>query len=121
AENVVNKSLHFDRPIVPEYLHPTEGYASTSPTIMGAARLAEGAGLEAIPGAAQLAHPLQLQNMAQGYTGGLGREARRAADAVLEGTGIAPDRPDMPKRITEMPIVGSFLRGVVSPEARGSR
>lgn len=121
AENVINKSLHFDRPIVPEYMDPTEGYASTSPTVMAAARLAGAAGAESVPGVEQLAHPLQLQNIVQGYTGGLGHETTRLADIVLGAAGVVGDRPGMPPRPTEVPVVGGFARGVLAQESRGSR
>ncbi len=121
AENAINKSLHFDRPVVPDYMHPSEGYPNTSPTIMAAARGADAIGLDEVPLARQLASPLQLQNLARGYTGGLGGEAVRLADTVGEATGLFPDRPDMPATITETPLVGGFARGVLSPESRGSR
>jgi len=53
--------------------------------------------------------PSKIDNLIQGYSGGLGRYATSAMDKVLEGTGIVQESVDPSLMLEEFPVLKSFM------------
>jgi hypothetical protein len=104
-----NKSLFFNKPIVPrdkEDLEPVMQYGPrTSETIK---LLAEG--MDKIPGLRELASPAKIENLIQGYTASAGRSALQGTDWLLEKVGFIDPKPEPPMELSDMP----GIRAVVS-------
>jgi len=53
--------------------------------------------------------PAKIDNLFQGYFGGLGKYATQAVDKVLTGTGISPNIPQPSPTLADIPIAKSFI------------
>lgn len=99
-ENITNYSFFLDRPIVsegkqglpPEYQSNT--YTSETAKIIG-----ETLGYS----------PAKIDNLIQGYSGGLGRYATQSIDAVLKGTGLRSVPTAPAKDLADYPVIKAFV------------
>ena len=99
-ENITNYSFFLDRPIVsegkqglpPEYQANT--YTSETAKVIG-----ETLGYS----------PAKLDNLIQGYTGGLGRYAINGLDNILKGTGLRKVPTEPAKTLEDWPVLKAFL------------
>ena len=106
-ENISNYSLFRQRPIVSQSVQglPKELQASryTSETAKEIGKIIKQS-------------PAKLENFVNGYTGGLGRYALQASDALLESLGVVSPPPEPAKVAADRP----FLRAFVAREPIGS-
>lgn len=118
-ENWANKSLFFDRPIVPrsrEELLPEYQYSEY--TTETAKRLGQLVGK--FPGLdrTKAASPAHIENLIQGWSGGLGRYALQIADAGLKASGVVDEKYEKPsKTLADIPFVKAFVVRYPSSQA----
>jgi hypothetical protein len=112
-----NKSLFFDRPIVPrgkEELQPVLQYKGyTSETVKLAARI-----MDKVPGLKDVASPAKIENLIKGYTAGVGRLALEEADWLLETFGVVDTPPDPSMSIADIPGIRAFFSHFPSANTR---
>ncbi|KKK97239.1 hypothetical protein LCGC14_2654740, partial [marine sediment metagenome] len=53
--------------------------------------------------------PSKIDNLINGWTGGLGRYALDILGAILKGTGISPDIPEPSPTLADLPVIKSFV------------
>jgi hypothetical protein len=98
-ENLTNYSFFTATPIVPsskESMPPALQYTgSTSETAKKLGELAN------YP-------PAKIDNIIQGWTGGLGRYATSILDGILKGTGISPRTIDPTPQMADIPVLKAF-------------
>lgn len=99
-ENITNYSFFRERPIVPESRKamPPElqygGYTSETAKLIG-----DWVNYS----------PAKIDNLMNGYTGGLGRYATNVLDAILKGTGVSSDIPEPSPTLAEAPVIKAFV------------
>jgi hypothetical protein len=99
-EDITNYSFFLDRPIVPSGKESLPAEAQYGDYTSEVAKMA---------GKALGYSPAKIDNLIQGYTGGLGKYVISALDSILKGTGIVR-RPVSPEQsIENMPVVKSFM------------
>lgn len=98
-ENITNYSFFLDRPIV------GQGKSSLPPAQQAGNYTSETAKLI---GETLNYSPAKIDNLIQGYTGGLGRYGISAMDKILTGTGIATPPPAPASTIEDTPIIKAF-------------
>jgi hypothetical protein len=110
TENWANKSMFFDRSIVPrsrEDLLPEYQYSEfTTETAKGLGRL-----IGKFPGMDRTgaASPAYIENLIRGWTGGLGKYALDIADLGLRATGITKKEYEAPtKTLADIPLIKAF-------------
>lgn len=99
-ENLSNYSFFLDRPIVSagkESYPPALQYTGTSSEV--SKKLGEMVNYS----------PAKIDNVINGYTGGLGRYATDILDVILKGTGIASDIPEPSPTMADMPVLKAFV------------
>jgi len=99
-ENMTNHSFFRDRPIVSrsrEGMPPELQYGGN--TSEAAKKLGEWVNYS----------PAKIDNIIQGWTGGLGRYVTQAIDVALKGTGIANPPPDPSPRAADRPVIKAFI------------
>ena len=108
-ENWANKSFFTDRPIVPkgkEGLLPQYQY---QPYTTEAGK-AIGKALSHTPllGDTWAASPAKIENLVQGWSGGLGKLVLQGVDLVLKKSGIVPDEVKPSKDLSDIPMLRAF-------------
>ena len=53
--------------------------------------------------------PAKIDNLINGWTGGLGRYATGILDGILKGTGISPDIPEPSPTLADRPVLKAFV------------
>jgi len=53
--------------------------------------------------------PAKIDNLINGWTGGLGRYAVSGLDEILKGTGISPDIPEPTPELADRPVIKAFV------------
>lgn len=99
-ENMANYSFFYDRPIVSrgkENLPPAQQYGPYTTEF------------SKILGEALNTSPAKLDNLINGYTGGLGKYAVQGIDAILKGTGTVNPPVAPAKTLEEMPVIKAFM------------
>jgi hypothetical protein len=99
VENMTNYSFFLKRPIV------SQGQENLPPEAQFGAYTSETAKLI---GKALGYSPAKVDNLIQGYTGGLGNYTTQAVDVILKGTGIATPVPAPAKGFEDMPVIRAF-------------
>ena len=118
-ENWANRSLFFDRPIVPRGLEgvlPVEqATMNTSETARQAAKLF--GPVQDVPMVGQLSAPAKLENLVHGYAGGVGRIGLQVGDAMLQQLGLSQVkvRPTPTVPLGDVPVLSSITRTVMVP------
>ena len=109
-ENWANKSYFLDRPIVPrnrEKVLPEYQYQPYT------TELAKQLGkiLSKIPyaGETSIASPAKIENLIQGWTGGLGKHALNIADYALRKAGALENKIKPTKTLADMPLIKGFV------------
>ena len=99
-ENQANYSFFRDRPIVSESISglPPELQANTytSETAKEVGKLIKKS-------------PAKLENMVNGYFGGMGRYALEASDFLLEKAGVVSPPPEPEKELADFPVIKAFI------------
>ncbi len=112
-----NRSLFFDRPIVPrgkEDLDPVLQYKGyTAETTKLVARI-----MDKVPGLREVANPAKIENLIRGYTGGLGRIGLESGDFLIEGLGIVDTPPEPKMKIGDLPMFRAFISRFPSSSSR---
>lgn len=110
TENWANKSMFFDRSIVPrsrEDLLPEYQYSEfTTETAKGLGRL-----IGKFPGMDRTgaASPAYIENLIRGWTGGLGKYALDIADMGLRAAGVTKKEYEPPtKTLADIPLIKAF-------------
>jgi len=118
-ENWANKSFFFDRPIVPrsrEDLLPEYQYSDY--TTETAKKIGQIIGKFPGIGTTGAASPAYIENLVQGWTGGLGRYALQIAEAGLKASGAVEAGPEKPsKTLADIPFVKAFVVRFPSAQA----
>ncbi|MEM5786590.1 MAG: LPD38 domain-containing protein [Syntrophobacteraceae bacterium] len=103
-----NKSMFFDRPIVPR------GRQDLKPSLQYGPRTAEtwklvAKGFEKVPGLEAVGNPAKLENLFRGYTGGLGAYGTQSVDKIIEALGQSklPTKPA--KGLEDYPGIRGFM------------
>lgn len=99
-ENITNYSFFLDRKIVPsgkETLPPEAQYGTYTSEIAK------------IIGKALNYSPSKIDNLIQGYSGGLGKYATAGIDKALEGTGIVQSPPPPAGSLEDTPVLKAFM------------
>ena len=106
-ENYANKSIFFDRPIVPR------GKEDLLPEFQFGPRTTEtvkilGKVVSKIPGVSKFASPGKLENVIRSWTGNLGYLSLQASDKILKTLGVTnpPTRPSM--TLSDIPGIRGF-------------
>ena len=99
-ENISNYSFFLDRPIVPQ------GKEDLPPEAQYGAYTSEVAKLI---GKALEYSPSKVDNLIQGYAGGLGKYGVNVIDGVLKGTGITYEPVEPAKSIEDLPVIKAFM------------
>ena len=99
-ENITNYSFFLDRPIV------SRGKENLPPEAQYNAFTSE---LSKIIGEKINYSPAKIDNLAQGYTGGLGKYAISIMDKVLSGTGIKTPEPKEAMWSEDFPVIKAFM------------
>ncbi|HPD58085.1 MAG TPA: hypothetical protein PKW17_12645 [Smithellaceae bacterium] len=109
-ENWANKSLFFDRPIIPpgrtELLPEYQYGPHTTETAKELGKL-----LGRLPWMDNLpvAAPGYIENLVRGWTGGLGTYALNILDLGLRASGITPEQVEKPTlNLSDMPVIKAF-------------
>lgn len=99
-ENMTNYSFFRERPIVSQSLQnlPAEMQSKTY-TSETAQQIGGIIGMS----------PLKVENMVQGWSGGLGRRALGASDKILEAAGITDTTVEPAKKLSDQPFVGAVI------------
>ena len=99
-ENISNYSFFLDRPIVSEGKQglPPEAQANTYTTE-----------ISKLIGKTLGYSPAKVDNLIQGYSGGLGRYATQIIDKVLIGTGVAKPASKPAPALEDLPIIKAFM------------
>tara|TARA_A100001391_G_scaffold20006_2_gene10996 strand:- start:2082 stop:6227 length:4146 start_codon:yes stop_codon:yes gene_type:complete len=120
-ELAVNKSFFQDRPIVPRSMENILPEYQTTPYT---SEIAKGLGrmIRAIPGLEDYSSPIQIDYLIKAWTGGLGKYALDATNAILRKAGVGDDtiRPwsdNYVKNLENMPFFRSFVVRKLSPGA----
>lgn len=108
-ENITNYSFFLDRPIV------SEGKQGLPPEYQANTYTSETA---KVIGETLHLSPAKIDNLIQGYTGGLGRYAINGLDNILKGTGLRKVPTEPAKTIEDWPVLKAFL--VRPPYGSGS-
>lgn len=99
-ENITNYSFFLDRPIVPRGKQTLPREAQSSTYTSETAKLI---------GETLDYSPAKIDNLIQGYTGGLGRYTTQTLDKILTGTGIS-SKPTPPSLgVEDFPIIKAFM------------
>ena len=53
--------------------------------------------------------PAKIDNLINGWTGGLGRYATDVLGGILKGTGISPDIPEPSPELADIPVIKAFI------------
>lgn len=110
VEWFANKSIFFNRPIVPrskEDLEAVRQYGPyTSETVKAFAKA-----MGRLPGAKDIASPAKIENLIRAYTGGLGKHGLNQLDKLTRLIGRAvgekyPIKPEM--TLSDMPLIKGF-------------
>jgi len=110
-ENWANRSSFFDRPIVPQNRTDLLSEYQYGPYTSETAK-AIGKGLGKLPWMDELpvASPAKIENLIQGWTGGLGRYAMNLSDLALETAGVVkPDYEKPEKTLADYPLIKAFV------------
>jgi hypothetical protein len=99
-ENISNYSFFANRPIVPE------GKEKLPPEAQAGNFTSE---LAKLMGEALKYSPSKMDNLIQGYSGGLGRYTVNLIDRVLIGTGISTPPPKPAPALEDLPIIKAFM------------
>jgi hypothetical protein len=103
-----NKSLFFNKPIVPrgqEDLPPEQQFGpNTSTAIRALADL-----MAKIPGVREAASPAKMENLVRNYTANTGKLALDAADLIVESLGIVKPPPRPEKTASDSSLTSSFV------------
>jgi hypothetical protein len=109
TENWANKSTMFDRPIVPasrEGMLPELQYTPNTTQLMRELSRTVGS----LPNMRTFTFsPAKAENLVQGWTGGLGNYALRAADWALRSAGVVPNPPSPDMSVADIPFVRAFV------------
>jgi len=103
-----NKSMFFDRPIVPrdkEVLEPVLQYGThTSETVKLVAKI-----MDKVPGLKEVASPAKIENLLHGYFAGGGSLALKAGDELIKHFGIVDTPPDPKMTLADIPGIKAFI------------
>jgi hypothetical protein len=106
-EAFANRSLFFDRPIVPRNKEEVEPYLQAGPRTSEIVKL--GAKLiKDVPGLKEYASPAKIQNMIVGWSGGMGRMTLDAADRMIKEFGIVKVAPEPSMTLDDIPGIRGF-------------
>lgn len=100
VENLSNYSFFLDRPIVSagkEGKPPALQYTGVTSEV--SKKLGEMVNYS----------PAKIDNLINGYTGGLGKYAMNILDAILEGTGMTSDIPEPAPELADTPVLKAFV------------
>lgn len=109
-ENWANRSMFFDRPVVPQNrtdLLPEYQYGPyTSETAKELGKV-----LGKLPWMDELpvASPAKIENLVYGWTGGLGRYAMQISDMALEAAGVTKPVEKAAKTLADYPFIKAFV------------
>ncbi len=99
-ENITNHSFFRGAPIV------SEGKGALPPEFQYTQWTSEVAkGL----GSVLKQSPAKIDNLIQGWTGGLGRYATQAIDKLLQGTGVVPEKIEPSPTAADIPVLKAFV------------
>ncbi|MCD6320373.1 MAG: hypothetical protein J7M03_06800, partial [Candidatus Desulfofervidaceae bacterium] len=103
-----NKSMFFDRPIVPrdkEVLEPVLQYgAHTSETVKLIAEF-----MDKVPGLKEIASPAKIENLIHGFFAAGGSLALKAGDWLIEQFGIVDTPPEPKMTLADIPGIRAFV------------
>jgi len=103
-----NKSMFFDRPIVPrdkEVLEPVLQYGThTSETVKLVAEL-----MDKVPGLKEIASPAKIENLIHGYFAAGGSLVLKAGDELIKHFGIVDAPPDPKMTLADIPGIRAFV------------
>lgn len=108
-ENLANYSFFYDRPIV------SRGKENLPPAQQSGPYTTE---VSKVLGEALNTSPAKIDNLINGYTGGLGKYATQIIDNVLKGTGVVNPPVAPAKKLEDMPVIKAFM--VKEPIGGGS-
>ncbi len=121
-EGWANRSMFTDHPLVPknreDVLPPYRYQPYTTETAKRVGRLI---GKLPVVGDTGAAAPANIENLIQGWTGGLGMLALQAADKALKTAGIAPKRIDPSPTLADVPLIKGFVVRYPSSDAESIR
>jgi len=99
-ENISNYSFFLDRPIVPQGKEDLPAEAQYGTYTSEVAKLL---------GKALEYSPSKVDNLIQGYAGGLGKYGVNIIDSVLKGTGIVYEPVEPAKSVEDLPVIKAFM------------
>ena len=108
-ENITNYSFFQDRPIV------SRGKEGLPPEQQSGPYTTE---VSKIIGEALNYSPAKIDNMIQGYGGGIGKYATQGIDSILKGSGVVQTVPEPAKTLDQLPVIKAFM--VREPIGSGS-
>jgi hypothetical protein len=111
VEHIANKSLFFQRPIVPRHLREgasaVEATEQFRPTTSEVAKFASKA-ISKLPGTEGVS-PAILENYVHGYTAALGRMGLETGDMLIEKLGVTDLPPEPSYGMSEIPGLRAFF------------
>lgn len=108
-ENITNYSFFTDRPIV------SRGKENLPPEQQAGPYTTE---VSKILGEALNYSPAKIDNLVQGYGGGIGKYVTQGLDSILKGTGTVYVPPEPAKTLDQLPVIKAFM--VRDPIGSGS-
>lgn len=99
-ENLANYSFFFDRPIVSRGKENLPAPQQSGPYTTEVTKML---------GEALNTSPAKIDNLVNGYFGGLGKYATQGIDSILKGTGIANPPVQPAKKLEDMSVIKAFM------------
>jgi hypothetical protein len=112
-----NKSIFFERPIIPRSTEELEPLLQFQPYTSETAKII-GKALDKIPYVRKAASPGKIENLIRGWTGGLGGHGLERLDQLMDVLGVV-DQPERPyEDWTSWPVLRGFRQRMPTAQSR---